>query len=80
MKQMEEKKKAGLDKRLADRDNFNNHGFKSSDIYYINEDKKAAALAALKGGARSVAEKLRSDHMSSIDERKKKREQEAAAR
>ena len=43
MKQMADKRKRTLDKRVADRDNFNNVGFKSSDIYYINEDKKAAA-------------------------------------
>lgn len=80
MKQMEEKKALTVGKRVADRDNFNAIGIRSSDIYYINEDKKAAATAALKGGARAVADKLRSDHMSFIDERKKKREQEAINR
>ena len=73
---MEEKKKATLENRFADRDIFNNVGFKSSDIYYINEDKKAAAQAALKGGSRAVAENLRSKYIGSIDDRKKMRDVE----
>ena len=53
---MAEKRAKTLEKRTADRDNFNSVGHKASDVYYINEDKKAAAQAALKGGARAVAE------------------------
>ena len=42
MKQMAEKRTRTLDKRTADRDNFNSVGIKSSDVYYVNEDAKTA--------------------------------------
>ena len=63
-----------------ERAEFNRIGLKASDIYYVNEDRKAAANAALKGGAREVAEKLRQDHMHQLDEKQKLMRQEAVAR
>ena len=34
-------------------------GIRSSDVYYINQDKKNAQMAALKGGAQVMAQDLR---------------------
>jgi len=60
LRQMEARKKIIDDKKVVDRSNFNSVGIRSSDVYYVNEDKKSAAMAALKGGSRHVAEGLRS--------------------
>jgi hypothetical protein len=38
-----------------EKDFFNSMGVNSSNVYYINEDKKNARLAALKGGAHIMA-------------------------
>ena len=37
-------------------------GIRSSDVYYINQDKKNAQMAALKGGAQVMAQDLRSQY------------------
>ena len=37
-------------------------GIRSSDVYYINQDKKNAQMAALKGGAQVMAQDLRAQY------------------
>ena len=66
--------------RVAEREEFNVKGIKASDIYYINEDRKAAASAALKGGAREVAEKLRADHAKMLEDKSMRMKEDARAR
>ena len=53
------RKKFKEETRKKDRELFNSVGKYSSDIYYVNEDKKVAAKKALLGGSRAVAEDLR---------------------
>lgn len=59
MKQIEEKKAAAAQVRTKELHDFNTVGNKASNVYYINQDKKDARMASLKGGGRSVAENLR---------------------
>jgi hypothetical protein len=44
--------------KTADRQHFMDIGLRSSDVYYINEDKHAAKLNGLRGGSRIVAESI----------------------
>ena len=53
---------------------------KASDVYYINEDKKAAKMASLKGGARGVAEDLRRKQVASLDQKHRRMKEDADAR
>jgi len=66
--------------RVAERNEFLAKGIKASDIYYINEDRKAAASAALKGGAKAVAEQLRQDHVRMLEEKAARIKIESKAR
>ena len=45
--------------RYNDQNDFNTVGNKASNVYYVNQDKKDARMASLKGGGKSVAENLR---------------------
>jgi len=40
-----------MDLAVKEKEFFNSMGVKSSDVYYVNYDKKVAQVAALKGGA-----------------------------
>lgn len=66
--------------RVAEKDYFNQKGAFSSDVYYINHDKKVEAVAQAKGGARVVADELRVKHSYGDDLKRKKMEKEANER
>lgn len=51
-----------MDQAAKEKEFFNSMGVKSSDVYYINYDKKVAQVAALKGGAQIMAQDLRAKH------------------
>ena len=53
---------------------------KASDVYYVNEDKKAAKMASLKGGAREVAEDLKRKQLASLDQKHRRMKEDADAR
>lgn len=53
---------------------------KASDVYYVNEDKKAAKMASLKGGARGVAEELKRKQVASLDTRHRRMKDDANER
>lgn len=55
--------------RNAERQEFNNKGLNASNVYYINQDKKDNARAALKGSGKDMAEDLRRKHMMSVETR-----------
>ena len=50
-----------------DRTFFNEIGIKSSDCYYVNDDKVERHKKSLRGGAREVANKLNEDHQKAVD-------------
>jgi len=58
-KQIEIKKKAVEEVKFENREFFHSVGCKASDKFYINEDKKNAYLATLKGNAGRMAAELR---------------------
>ena len=53
-----EKQKVESFIRDQEKSYFNNIGVNSSDIYYVNADKKAAQINSLRGGAKIVAQEL----------------------
>jgi len=61
-KQIEAKRLINSGKKGEDREFFERIGHKSSDVYYINEDKKKAFQAGLKGNAGVMAQNLRVKH------------------
>jgi|TARA_B110000285_G_C15044255_1_gene573428 hypothetical protein len=52
---MDEKRNRHTDIAKQEKEFFNSMGVRSSDIYYVNQDKKTAQMAALKGGATVMA-------------------------
>jgi len=58
-KQIEEKQRLRSQDKIKDREFFHEVGCQSSDVYYINEDKRIAAQNKLKGNAAVLAENLR---------------------
>lgn len=55
-KQIEAKAIVNAQQKPKDQEFFHKVGAKSSDVYYINEDKKKAYNATLKGGAGKMAQ------------------------
>ena len=53
---MAERRKREMEMRDAEKQEFLNKGIHASNVYYINQDKKDAHKAALKGGSHIVAE------------------------
>ena len=53
--------------KLDDRKHFQEVGIKSSDVYYVNDDKVERHKQSLRGGAREVAIKLNEEHQNRID-------------
>ena len=76
-KQIEAKRLINSGKKGEDREFFERIGHKSSDVYYINEDKKKAFQAGLKGNAGVMAQNLRVKHNAQYQERLARREEEA---
>ena len=66
--------------RQDEKNYFNKVGLFSSDIYYVNEDRKTASKALVKGTSRQVAEALLLDHKDRIQARHAKMSQEADER
>ena len=52
------KKELETKRRLDDRKFFQEVGVKSSDVYYVNDDKVEKRKQSLRGGAREVANML----------------------
>ena len=48
--------------KLDDRKHFQEVGVKSSDVYYVNDDKVEMHKKSLRGGAREFANKLNEEH------------------
>ena len=69
-KQIEAKKKVERDEKLKDREFYDKIGCKSSDIYYINEDKKIAYINSLRGNAGKMAQHLREKHNAMLAEKR----------
>jgi len=51
---------------VKDKEFYDKIGCKSSEVYYINEDKKTAYLNSLRGNAGKMAEHLRQKHMEEL--------------
>lgn len=66
--------------QLADKDYFNRFGVNSSDVYYINYDKKQKEIADRKGGARILANDLRVKHSESDVNKRSRMAKEAEER
>lgn len=66
--------------QLADKDYFNRFGVNSSDVYYINYDKKQKEIADRKGGARILANDLRAKHSESDVNKRSRMAKEAEER
>ena len=78
--QAEKKRNEELDRATRERNDYLQNGMKASDVYYINEDKKAAKMASLKGGAKTVAEDLRRKHIASLDQKQRRIKEDAENR
>ena len=69
-KQIEAKRKVEREEKLKDRQFYDEIGCKSSDIYYINEDKKVAYINSLRGNAGKMAQHLREKHNKMLAEKR----------
>ena len=67
LKQIQERRNRELSLREAERKEFNLKGISASDVYYVNQDKKDQAKAALRGASKDVAADLRNKHQMSIE-------------
>ena len=63
-----------------DRTYFKDVGIKSSDCYYVNDDKVEARKLSLRGGSRTVAAQLNDEHNTMIENRHKKMQEQAQNR
>ena len=66
--------------RLSEKEYFNNVGKNASDKYYLNQDKKDAAMAKLKSTSKQVAEDLRQQQVEAQKERALKMQADADKR
>ena len=55
-----------------DRAFFNEVGIKSSDCYYVNDDKVERSKKSMRGGAREVATKLNNEQQSAVENNRKR--------
>lgn len=60
---MEERRMRDLNQKNAERQEFNDKGINSSNVYYVNQDRKDQARAALKGSGKDMAQALRDSHL-----------------
>lgn len=72
LQQMQNKKELEKKMKNDDRQFFNEVGVKSSDCYYMNDDKVERQKKSLRGVAREVANKLNEDHQKAVDHNKKR--------
>ena len=79
-KQIAEKQRLLRMERDQERDHFNTVGINSSDVYYVNHDKKEKQIAQLKGGSKIVAADLNNKYSDGIHFRNQKMKLEAEER
>lgn len=72
LQQMKLKKDALLKEKQDEKKFFLDYGVKSSDVFYVNDDKVVEKRHSLRTQARSVATQLNDQHMSKIEENRKK--------
>ena len=61
-----------LKEKQDERKFFNDFSVKSSDVYYVNDDKAERMRNSLRGQAREVATRLNEEHNSKIEGNRKK--------
>ena len=66
--------------KTMERNEFNERGINSSNVYYVNEDKKKMAMQALKGSGHGMANDLRQKHMSAYEAKQVRMKEEAEVR